>query len=132
MNPIETPGLMHVIRLGWPPTVLSPNGRKDRRGITKVRNGYKTAAFYAARGVPVSENAHLSICFFPPDNRRRDLDNMLGSIKAGLDGIALAAGVDDYGWSLGIKRCEPVKGGAVVITIGEPVAATVELRGTIG
>lgn len=50
------------------------------------------------------------IIFHPPDKRHRDLDNMLASIKYGLDGIALAWGVND-------KDFKPI-----TIDIGEPVA----------
>ncbi len=63
----------------------------------------------------VPECAHLDITFYPPDRRKRDLDNMLGAIKYGLDGIAKASGVDDYGWSLTISRGVPVDGGEVHI-----------------
>ena len=124
----------YMIRLPWPPTCLSPNARKDRRANTKTRNGYKTAAFYATKevGAQVAEDAHLAVQFYPPDNRRRDLDNMLATIKAGLDGIALAAGVDDYGWSLSIQRGPKVEGGAVLIHVMKPQIAEIPFRGTIG
>lgn len=124
----------YLIRLPWPPTCLSPNARKDRRANTKTRNGYKTAAFYAAKqsGAAVAEDAHLAIQFYPPDNRRRDLDNMLATIKAGLDGIALAAGVDDYGWSLSIQRCPKVEGGAVLVHVVRSATVEIPLLGKIG
>ena len=38
-------------------------------------------------------------------------------LEMSLDGIALAAGVDDYGWSLALERSEPVKGGAVRVHV---------------
>ena len=122
-----------LLKLPWPPTVLSPNARKDRRHTTAVRNGYKTACFYATKeaGAVITADAHLSIQFYPPDARKRDLDNLLGSIKYGLDGVALAAGVDDYGWSFSIQRCDPVKGGAVLIHVREPAVQIIELRGEI-
>lgn len=123
----------YLIRLPWPPKKLSPNNRTAHRYATDARNGYKTAAFYAARevGAVVPENAHLAIQFYPPDRRKRDLDNMLASIKSGLDGIASAAEVDDYGWSLSIARCEPVKGGAVLVHVMQPATQTIEHRGQI-
>jgi len=113
-----------VIELPWPPSQLSPNSRKDRRWATKYRQSYRDAGFYAAHqsGDTVPADAHLVITFHPPDKRRRDLDNMLGSIKYGLDGIALAAGVDDYGWSMTIIRADPVACGRVLIEIKQPPA----------
>ena len=37
----------------------------------------------------------LKITFFTPDNRKRDLDNLLAAMKPALDGMARAIGVDD-------------------------------------
>ena len=104
----------YLIRLPWPPKELSANSRKDRRHTTDKRAGYKSDCFYAAKdaSAKIAENAHLDIVFHPPDNRRRDLDNMLSSIKYGL-----AAAVDDYGWSMSIKRGDKVKGGCVLVHV---------------
>lgn len=123
----------YLIRLPWPPAKLSPNNRTSHRYATDSRNAYKTAAFYAAKeaGAKVPEGAHLAIQFYPPDKRKRDLDNMLASIKSGLDGIAMAAGVDDYGWSLSIQRGPKVEGGAVLVHVMQPQISTVPFRGTI-
>ena len=109
----------YLIRLPWPPKELSANSRKDRRHTTDKRAGYKSDCFYATKAVlaVIAEDAHLDIEFRPPDNRRRDLDNMLSSIKYGLDGMALAAGVDDYGWSMSIRRGDKIKGGCVLVHV---------------
>ena len=112
---------MTVIRLPWPPRELSPNAREDRRAVSGIRKRYRDAAFYAAKEAraEIAATSTLAIKFFPPDRKRRDLDNMLAAIKSGLDGIALAAGVDDYGWSLSIERADPVKGGAVLVHVAD-------------
>ena len=122
-----------VIRLPWPPKQLSPNSRWAHRYTTDARNGYKTACFYAAKESKalIPADAHLDIHFFPPDRRKRDLDNMLSSVKYGLDGVALAAGVDDYGWSLSIRREEPTKNGAVLVYVRAPDAEMIEHRGVV-
>jgi len=60
---------------------------------------------------------HLRITFHPPDMRRRDLDNMLASIKSQLDGIADVIGVDDSMWGLTILRGDVAKGGCVCIEV---------------
>jgi crossover junction endodeoxyribonuclease RusA len=108
-----------VIRLPWPPKELNPNNRTDRRRATPHRKAYREAGFFAAKEARavITADAELRIKFFPPDAMRRDLDNMLASIKVGLDGIAKAAGVDDYGWTLTIERSAPVKGGAVLVQV---------------
>ncbi|MDZ7904935.1 MAG: hypothetical protein U5N55_03555 [Cypionkella sp.] len=43
------------------------------------------------------------------------MDNMLASIKSGLDGVAEGVGANDADWSLTIRKGEPTPGGAVVI-----------------
>ena len=67
------------------------------------------------------EGAHVTLCFCPPDRRRRDLDNLLASFKQGIDAISEAMGVDDSKFSYTLTRGEPVKGGVVQVTITEAV-----------
>jgi crossover junction endodeoxyribonuclease RusA len=43
------------------------------------------------------------------------MDNMLASMKSGLDGLADATGIDDRHWRLSIGVGEPVKGGQVLV-----------------
>lgn len=113
----------YVIRLPWPPSALSPNSRvhwsrkaksaaKYRRDCTIISQGAGCRAL-AWGGLSVSVN------FLPPDNRARDTDNMLASIKSGLDGIADATGVDDSRWNYRLERGAPIKGGCVVVTVSE-------------
>jgi crossover junction endodeoxyribonuclease RusA len=45
--------------------------------------------------VNTSGKIPIEITFYPPDKRHRDADNMVASIKAGLDGIADALKVND-------------------------------------
>ena len=82
----------------------------------------RQVAYYAARNAITAgknwpEALHISIEFCPPDRQRRDLDNMLSSNKATLDGLSDALGVDDSNWTLTLRRGQPVKLGAVHITI---------------
>ena len=113
---------MMSISLPWPPKELSPNARVDRRAATSRRRAYRDAGFWLAHkaSLPIEAGSRLVLTFHPPDNRRRDLDNMLASIKSGLDGIAQASGCDDSGWSLTLERGEPVKGGAVIVRVADP------------
>jgi len=45
------------------------------------------------------------------------MDNVLSSMKSGLDGLVDALGIDDSHWALVIEWGEPVKGGSVHITV---------------
>lgn len=78
----------------------------------------------SAVGRMEGDRAHLSIRFCPPDRRRRDLDNMFASFKHGIDAVAEAIGIDDYGFAFTIVRGEPVKGGRVEVTITPDQAET--------
>lgn len=117
------------LELPWPHKSLSPNSRKDRRAVAGVRRAYKNACWALAKQAKFHAS-HLDITFHPPDGRRRDLDNMLASLKSGLDGVALAMGCDDSEWSLTIKKGAPRKPGCVVILAGSPIEI-VEFRGVV-
>ena len=111
---------MRVV-LSWPSPELSPNARAHWAKKALKAKRYRSLAFFLARleglrGCGQSGHSVL-ITFHPPDNRRRDLDNMLASIKSGLDGIASAIGVDDSKWAIKISRGDTVKGGAVVVEV---------------
>ena len=55
--------------------------------------------------------------FHPPDKRKRDVDNVIASLKALIDGLADAWGIDDSEFLITYPRkfAEPVKGGKIII-----------------
>ncbi len=112
------------LELPWPPKELSPNARGHYLTKARVTKGYRETAYWLTFGphidcLPEDGPITLSFTFHPPDRRRRDLDTMLSSVKAGIDGIADALGVNDVRFEYALKRAEPVKNGRVVIVIGE-------------
>ncbi len=119
-----------MIELPWPSPKLRPNASSP--GAWRIKQ--KAAAAYKADcaimcraahlGRMEGDRAHLSIRFCPPDRRRRDLDNMFASFKQGIDAVAEAIAIDDYGFSYTIVRGEPVKGGKVQVTITPDDAET--------
>ena len=114
---------MITVRLPWPPKELSPNARVHWAKKAKAAKQYRELAWAQTllTDAPCNwigcYNVHLT--FHPPDRRRRDLDNMLASIKPGIDGMADAIQVDDQHFSLTLQRGEPTKGGEVVAVITE-------------
>lgn len=82
---------------------------------------YREAAYWTVKGGydgPLPDGPiELDIKFYPPDARRRDLDNMLASIKSGIDGIADALEVNDQRFAFRISREAPTKGGKVVVSL---------------
>jgi crossover junction endodeoxyribonuclease RusA len=109
------------VDLPWPARILHPNARVcwavKAKAVKRARQD--TAWAVRAIGKPNIKAASLSatIIFSPPDRRRRDLDSMLSAIKAHLDGIADAVGVDDSLWTIAIRRGEPVTGGNVRVEL---------------
>lgn len=110
-----------MIRLPWFPRDLSPNARGHWSKKAKAAKKYRADACYISQAMGcralLCERLSVAITFYPPDKRPRDTDNMLASIKSGLDGIADASGVDDSRWSYTIERGDPVKGGAVLVVV---------------
>jgi len=112
------------VDLPWPPSALKPNGSHghwSKKSTAAKRYKADCAIVCRAAGLhPVTvESAHLSLRFCPPDRRRRDIDNMLATVKYGLDAISEAIGVDDQHFGFTLTRGEPVKGGSVQVTITE-------------
>ena len=107
--------------LPWPPSKLNPNQRTHFRAKAKIASKYKSDCYFLTKaatlnrgGIIPDGKVHLYIMFHAPDNRKRDMDNLLSSMKAGLDGIALALGVNDSGFRpVTIDFGPNVKGGAV-------------------
>jgi len=116
-----------ILELPWPPKELSPNARVHYLTFARAKNAYRESAYWLAKqrdhGCTLSTTfmgpIALAFTFHPPDRRKRDLDNMLSSVKAGIDGIADALGVNDARFEYALRRSEPVKGGRVVIVIGD-------------
>lgn len=112
-----------MLTLPWPHKDLSPNARKHRVAVAPIRKRARHDAGWLCKEAGLhfphlaEKGLHLRITFCPPDRRRRDLDNMLASIKSHLDGVADVIGVDDSKWELTIRRGDVVKGGAVQIEV---------------
>lgn len=112
-----------TIDLPWPPSKLSRNqSQGDYRGKAKVASKYRNDCLLLARGQCFGWNGAdtpimVDMCFHAPDNRRRDLDNLLAMTKQGIDAIAECIGVDDYNFEYTLRRGEVVKGGLVRVTL---------------
>ena len=116
---------MVEIILPWPPAILSANSRANRfekaEAVCAARaqakgeahlTGFQHAAFQDG---PLGMT--LTFCF--PDNRHRDADNCLSSMKAALDGLCDALDINDERlWPITLERGGNVTGGQVIIRIG--------------
>lgn len=82
----------------WPPVELSPNARIHWAAKSRATKKYRTTCGWIAKEANIKApegQIHIKLTFCPPDNRKRDRDNMISSIKALFDGLADALGVND-------------------------------------
>src|SRR4051812_11041391 len=109
------------LTLPWPDKKLSPNARVHwATKATSTKAARSEAGWAVRRHFHVRPNwtrAAVGLVFCPPDERRRDLQNCIGSSKALVDGIADALGIDDSKFDCSYSFGQPVKGGAVKVTV---------------
>lgn len=109
--------------LPWPNSRLSPNSRTHWRRLAEVKQAAKREAWALAVNSKLTAPAGrptVSMMFYPPDRRRRDLDNCIASMKPALDGIAQAMGVDDSTFRLQAEMADEVRpGGQVVVRVSD-------------
>jgi crossover junction endodeoxyribonuclease RusA len=90
---------MNTLVLPWPPKELSPNSTLHWARKAKFKKEYRRTCWALTLEAgwinPPEGKIPLTITFYPPDKRHRDADNMVASIKAGLDGVADAMKVND-------------------------------------
>lgn len=103
--------------LPWPSRALHPNARvhwsKRAKAARKAREAAAWSAVAAGAEPMSATSLNVTVVFFPPDNRARDVDGMLSACKPSIDGIADLLGVDDSKWNFVLRREPPKKPGSV-------------------
>lgn len=111
---------MTPIILSWPPRDLSSNARvhwaKKARATRKYRDDARLCTLAAKPTVPAEGCVALNIVFVPPHNRG-DAANYPASIKAGIDGISDALGINDRRFVPNYAYAPAEKPGRVEITV---------------
>ncbi len=111
--------------LPFPPSSLSGHNNGAWYNRDKIVATYRAEAFHLTRNakakqgfaVPATGDIAISFLFFPPDNRS-DRTNFAGRMKAQIDGIAEALGVNDKRFLPSYQFADPCKPGRVVVTLG--------------
>ena len=115
---------LHLV-LPWPVKGLSPNARGHWAKSARDRKRYREACAWTAKsqgaGKLDAERLHVDLQFVPPDRRHRDMDNMLASMKSGLDGLSDVLGVDDSKWTITICTAHEI-GGMVRVIVSDAQA----------
>lgn len=105
----------------WPPKDCSPNGRVHHHQLARAKAALRWAWAAEARKqgakAMTAAGLHLTLTFVPPDRRRRDVDNLLSSCKAGLDGLRDVLGVDDSRWAITLPPVAEQVGGFVEVLV---------------
>ena len=102
------PSVNHYWRMFRGRMVISREGRAFRERVCSV---------LAAAGVkPMMGPLAVEIDLYPPDRRRRDIDN---GLKASLDGLQHGGAYEDDSQItlLIVRKCTPVSGGKTVVRI---------------
>lgn len=102
------PSVNHYYRRVGPRVLISRAGREFRRRVGRI--------LAARRLPPPTGRLAVTVEVYPPDRRRRDIDNLL---KAVLDACQHGGAFPDDSrivWLL-IHRTQVVRGGRVVVTI---------------
>lgn len=118
-----------IIKIPYPSRALGPNGGHGHWSTKHTaKKAYKADGYHAtleAMGrnrpkFPESGEIPVRVRWQPKARRNIDMDNCIASLKSGFDGIAEALGVNDSRFRLTFEMGEPVKGGAVTITVEVP------------
>jgi len=102
------PSINHYWRRVGPRTLVSREGRRFRERVMAI--------LAAMRIEPIVGCLAVQVEIFPPDNRRRDLDNVF---KALLDAMQHGGACldDSQIVKLTIEKREPVEGGKTIVRI---------------
>ena len=102
------PSINHYWRRVGSRTLISREGRRFRKHVMAI--------LAALRIQPITGRLAVQVEIYPPDNRRRDLDNCLKSLLDAMQhGGAYAD--DSQIVRLAIEKCEPVEGGKTIVRI---------------
>jgi crossover junction endodeoxyribonuclease RusA len=115
-------GVGMIIDLPFPPRDVHPNARVHWSRKARATKAVREAAQWlsCSYGPIEADSLNVTLTFYPPDNRRRDLDGMLSASKALIDGVADSLEVDDSKWAITLRRGDVVKGGNVRFEIEVP------------
>lgn len=118
------------LQLSFPASELMQNRREGRHWsyAHEAKVAQRQEAYLLARqsitqsGFELRPSARyrITMTFHPPDARRRDVSNLHAAMKAALDGIAEAMGIDDSAFTEHEQRMGAMRyGGCVAVTVSE-------------
>jgi Holliday junction resolvase RusA-like endonuclease len=113
---------MITVALPYPASILNPNRKSHWKPKAEAKAKAKSDAYFLAMAAGAksfsAKRVSIGLTIIPPDNRTRDTDNIIASLKSAFDGVSLAIGVDDSRWSFFIERKPASHPGAIILEIG--------------
>lgn len=112
-----------LIEVAWPAKQLSPNTGCHHMTRHRFKKAAKIEAGWATKAACPFDWGHdgrfdVHIRAYPPVQRNRDADNLIASLKAHLDGIADAIGVNDSLFNAPtVEWADITQHGKIVITL---------------
>jgi crossover junction endodeoxyribonuclease RusA len=119
-----------ILHLPWPARPLWQNSPRGGHWSTKakaIKAARNDAALIGLEGglrAYKGKAVRMVWQFHPPSRRKVDVPNLIGALKAHIDGLADAIGIDDSTFRMAFPEVlsEPVKGGLIVVEIAPFVA----------
>jgi crossover junction endodeoxyribonuclease RusA len=111
---------MIEIEFPWPDFILSPNNRAHwaQKAKAKAIQREQSRLLALDKRPDVQGDIHITMVFCPPSSRNYDIDNLLASCKAMLDGVADAWEINDKNFTpITIMFGDKKKNGAVILKI---------------
>ena len=109
-----------ILDLPYPPSVNHYWGQRgNHRFIGAKGKAFRLAVNEEAEGVvPIEGRVAIYVALFPPDRRKRDIDNVLKSLLDALEHAGCFTDGDHQVDEINIKRCEIIPGGGcnVILT----------------
>jgi len=89
-----------TLQLPYPDGALSPNASKRHwRYKQPAKQAARTEAYYQAfpfrNSFSGADTLQMTLTIYPPDKKRRDLDNVFASMKSAIDGVCQGLEIDD-------------------------------------
>ncbi|MDY7525506.1 hypothetical protein [Sphingomonas sp. 10B4] len=110
------------IILPWLPSTLSGHANGNRwakAALTKKYRAWAHAATLEVGPIAIPAAGDIAICFtFYPPNNQSDRTNLPNRLKASIDGIADALGVNDKRFLPSYAYATPEKAARVEVTFG--------------
>jgi crossover junction endodeoxyribonuclease RusA len=113
-----------ILEFDWPVSELSPNSRNRWGKIAAAKAARAMGRYtvmqwrenYHGPVIPLTGDLEVQYHFYPPDKRRRDLDNCHAMMKSYQDGVFETLGLDDSKIEMvEIRRCAVTPPGKVVM-----------------